>query len=113
MNPFGQCGQELAYVRLHGPASPNANRHRKIGEVEAVEGKPPVELARAGAERVCKVTGTIPDAPSAVQARAGDPPGLARERDDTERAQHLECAASLTAGVRRTSQAAAPELRSL
>lgn len=73
MNPFGKCRQELAHVRLHGPGSPDARRRRNIGEVEAVEGYPPVEWVRGAGEGDCRVAGTIRGAQSALQAGAIGP----------------------------------------
>lgn len=99
---------ELAHVRMHGPDSEDATRHRGIREVEAesvavmvaaahgmeatapsalyvsewattVKDKSPVEVVQETGERVRKVAGSILDALPTVQAGTGDPPGLARD----------------------------------
>lgn len=105
---------ELAHVRMHGPDSEDAARHRGIREVEAesvavmvaaahgmdaaapsalyvsdwattVKDKSPVEVVQETGERVRKVAGSILDALPTVQVGSGDPPGLTREVHAQER----------------------------
>lgn len=113
MNPFGHCRQELAHAGLHGPTIPDAKRRRKTGEVEAVEGKSPVELARAARERVCKVARTIPDALSAVQAGASHLPAPAPGRGEVDHAPGSGPAPLLRAGFSRLPRATTRGLGSL
>lgn len=99
---------ELAHVKMHGPDQEQARQHRGIGEVEAEsvalmvgaahgmdttaytipyvagwamasDGKEPVQVVRATAERVRKVAIEILDRLDTVQISDGTPPGLARD----------------------------------
>lgn len=98
---------ELAHIRLHGSDNPDATLHRGIGEVEAesvalmigaaqgldtsaytipyvstwatsVNGKTPVEVVQATAERVRSTAVAILSRLDTPQVGSGDPPGLAR-----------------------------------
>lgn len=102
---------ELAHVKMHGPDHQEARQHRGIGEVEAesvalmvgaahgmdtsaytipyvsgwamaADGKNPVQVVQATAERVRKVAVEILDRLDTVQVGDGTPPGL--RRDDPE-----------------------------
>lgn len=100
---------ELAHVDLHGPDHPEATLHRGIGEVEAesvalmigaahgldtsdytvpyvstwatsVDGKTPVEVVQATAERVRSTALAILSQLNTAQVGSGDPPGFARDQ---------------------------------
>lgn len=99
---------ELAHVKIHGPDNEEARQHRGIGEVEAesvalmvgaahgmdtsaytipyvsgwamaADGKNPIQIVQATAERVRKVAVEILDQLDTVQVGDGTPPGLTRE----------------------------------
>ncbi|GAB2562266.1 ArdC-like ssDNA-binding domain-containing protein [Leucobacter ruminantium] len=99
---------ELAHVKMHGPDNEEARQHRGIGEVEAesvalmvgaahgmdtsaytvpyvsgwamaADGKNPIQIVQATAERVRKVAVEILDQLDTVQIGDGTPPGLTRE----------------------------------
>ena len=99
---------ELGHVMLHGPDNPDVVLHRGIAEVEAesialmvsaahglatddytipyvaswassVQGKTPVEVVQATAERVRGTAVTILDTLDTPQVGDGNPPGLDRE----------------------------------
>lgn len=99
---------ELAHVKMHGPDQAEARQHRGIGEVEAesvalmvgaahgmdtsaytipyvsgwamaADGKNPIQIVQATAERVRKVAVEILDQLDTVQVGDGTPPGLTRE----------------------------------
>ena len=99
---------ELAHVLMHGPDQEEARQHRGIGEVEAesvalmvgaahgidtsaytipyvsgwamaADGKNPVQVVQATAERVRKIANSILDRLDTVQIGDGTPPGLTRD----------------------------------
>lgn len=99
---------ELAHVKMHGPDQVEARQHRGIGEVEAesvalmvgaahgmdtsaytvpyvsgwamaADGKNPIQVVQATAERVRKVAVEILDRLDTVQIGDGTPPGLAHD----------------------------------
>lgn len=102
---------ELAHVRMHGPEREEARQHRGIGEVEAesvalmvsaahgmdtsaytipyvsgwamsVDGKAPVQVVQATAERVRKTALSILDQLDTQQLGDGTPPGLTQDTPD-------------------------------
>ncbi|WP_053385969.1 ArdC-like ssDNA-binding domain-containing protein [Leucobacter japonicus] len=102
---------ELAHVKMHGPDQEEARQHRGIGEVEAesvalmvgaahgmdtsaytipyvsgwaiaADGKNPIQIVQATAERVRKVVVKILDQLDTVQVGDGTPPGLTRESSE-------------------------------
>lgn len=99
---------ELAHVKMHGPDQVEARQHRGIGEVEAesvalmvgaghgmdtsaytvpyvsgwamaADGKNPIQVVQATAERVRKAAVEILDRLDTVQIGDGTPPGLAHD----------------------------------
>lgn len=112
---------ELAHVKMHGPEQVEARHHRGIGEVEAesvalmvgaahgmdtsaytipyvsgwavtADGKNPVQVVQATAERVRKVAVEILDRLDTVQISDGIPPGLTRD-DPAAEQSHVRRAA--------------------
>lgn len=102
---------ELAHVKMHGPEQAEARQHRGIGEVEAesvalmvsaahgmdtsaytipyvsgwatrVDGKEPVQVVQATAERVRKTALSILDQLDTQQIGDGTPPGLTQDTPD-------------------------------
>lgn len=110
---------ELAHVKMHGPDQEEARQHRGIGEVEAesvalmvgaahgldtsaytipyvsgwamaADGKDPVQVVQATAERVRKVALDILDQLDTEQIGDGTPPGLTREGPEVSAANKAE-----------------------
>lgn len=110
---------ELAHVKMHGPDQDEARQHRGIGEVEAesvalmvgaahgmdttaytipyvsgwamaADGKNPIQIVQATAERVRKVAVEILDRLDTEQIGGGTPPGLIREGPETAAAKQAE-----------------------
>ncbi|UOR02372.1 ArdC-like ssDNA-binding domain-containing protein [Leucobacter allii] len=102
---------ELAHVKMHGPDQSEARQHRGIGEVEAesvalmvgaahgmdtstytipyvsgwamaADGKNPIQIVQATAERVRKVAVDILNQLDTVQISDGIPPGLTRPEQE-------------------------------
>ncbi|WP_416447033.1 ArdC-like ssDNA-binding domain-containing protein [Leucobacter sp. HNU] len=110
---------ELAHVKMHGPDQEEARQHRGIGEVEAesvalmvgaahgmdttaytipyvsgwamaADGKNPVQVVQATAERVRKVAVEILDRLDTEQVGDGTPPGPTREGPEASAAKQAE-----------------------
>ncbi|WP_442928459.1 ImmA/IrrE family metallo-endopeptidase [Microbacterium sp. LB16] len=119
---------ELAHVKMHGPDQEEARQHRGVGEVEAesvalmvgaahgmdtsaytipyvsgwamaADGKNPVQIVQATAERVRKVAVEILDQLDTMQVSDGTPPGLTRDG--------VEASAARQAGHQPTARSAA------
>lgn len=104
---------ELAHVKMHGPDQEEARQHRGVGEVEAesvalmigaahsmdtssytipyvagwamaANGKDPIQIVQATAERVRKVAVEILDRLDTTQISDGTPPGLTRDAPERE-----------------------------
>lgn len=125
---------ELAHVKMHGPDQEEARRHRGIGEVEAesvalmvgaahgmdtsaytipyvsgwamaADGKNPLQVVQATAERVRKVAVEILDRLDTVQVGDGTPPGLTREGPEVSAAKQAERKPPARSPVRKPSAA--------
>lgn len=110
---------ELAHVKMHGPDQEEARQHRGIGEVEAesvalmvgaahgmdtsaytipyvsgwamaADGKNPIQVVQATAERVRKAAVEILDQLDTEQVSNGTPPGLTSESPDVTASNKAE-----------------------
>ena len=134
---------ELAHVKMHGPDQDEARQHRGIGEVEAesvalmvgaahgidtsvytipyvsgwamaADGKNPVQVVQATAERVRKIAVEILDRLDTVQIGDGTPPGLTRDdparttEQQASRKQPARSPARKTASHSRPARSASP-----
>ena len=133
---------ELAHVKMHGPDQEEARRHRGIGEVEAesvalmvgaahgmdtgaytipyvsgwamaADGKNPVQVVQATAERVRKVAVEILDRLDTVQVGDGTPPGLTRVGPEVSAAKQAEGKPPARSPVRKPSAARSARSSSL
>lgn len=128
---------ELAHVKMHGPDQVEARRHRGIGEVEAesvalmvgaahgmdttaytipyvsgwamaADGKNPIQIVQATAERVRKVALEILDQLDTVQISDGTPPGLTRDDPERATAKQAERKTPARPAARKPAQTARP-----
>ncbi|GAA1628389.1 ArdC-like ssDNA-binding domain-containing protein [Leucobacter chromiireducens] len=126
---------ELAHVKMHGPDQVEARQHRGIGEVEAesvalmvgaahgmdtsaytipyvsgwamaADGKNPIQIVQATAERVRKVSLEILDQLDTVQISDGTPPGLTRDEPERATAKQAERKTPARPAARKPAQTA-------
>lgn len=128
---------ELAHLKMHGPDNEQACQHRGIGEVEAesvalmvgaahgmdtsaytipyvsgwamaADGKNPIQIVQATAERVRKVALEILDQLDTVQISDGTPPGLTRDDPERANAKQAERMPPARPATRKPAQTARP-----
>ena len=128
---------ELAHLKMHGPYQVEARQHRGIGEVEAesvalmvgaahgmdtsaytipyvsgwamaADGKNPIQIVQATAERVRKVALEILDQFDTVQIGDGTPPGLTRDAPERATAKQAERKPPARPAARKPAQTARP-----
>ena len=133
---------ELAHVKMHGPDQEEARQHRGIGEVEAesvalmvgaahgmdttaftipyvsgwamaADGKNPIQVVQATAERVRKVAVEILDRLDTEQLGDGTPPGLTREGPEVSAAKQVERKPSARSSARKPAAARSARSSSL
>ena len=133
---------ELAHVKMHGPDQEEARQHRGIGEVEAesvalmvgaahgmdttaftipyvsgwamaADGKNPIQVVQATAERVRKVAVEILDRLDTEQLGDGTPPGLTREGPEVSAAKQVERKPSASSSARKPAAARSARSSSL
>lgn len=128
---------ELAHVKMHGPDQEEARQHRGFGEVEAesvalmvgaahgmdtsaytipyvsgwamaADGKNPVQVVQATAERVRKAAVEILDRLDTAQISDGTPPGLTRDAPERTAEQSASRQPSARSSARKPSTQARP-----
>nr|WP_241489314.1 ArdC family protein [Leucobacter celer] len=128
---------ELAHVKMHGPDQVEERQHRGIGEVEAesvalmvgaahgmdtsaytipyvsgwamaADGKNPIQIVQATAERVRKVALEILDQLDTVQISDGTPPGLTRDGPERTTTKQAERKPPARPAARKPAQPARP-----